>query len=224
MAEMMSAGPAGLSREQEEEAFYHEAALNAAWTGSRLFIGVVASGLGALVFAFFYLRSLNSHGLWYPSGKIATHPNIGEGTAIYGLVVVSALLQSAGLQRIKAGNKGAWSALALGALVLGLAAAAVQIVQLVTLPFQPGSSGFASVFVGGSPIVALLVIGTMIWLQTLIAQARRIPDISFVEQPPTFDEAAQVQRFQANLSAFSLFWNFLAVVAVVLYVLFYVVH
>jgi len=224
MAEMMSAGPAGLSREQEEEAFYHEAALNAAWTGSRLFIGVVASGLGAFVFAFFYLRSLNSHGLWYPSGKLATHPSIAEGTVIYGLVVVSALLQLAGLQRIKAGNKGAWSALALGALVLGLAAAVVQIVQLVTLPFQPGASGFASVFVGAGPVFTVLVLGTMVRLEILVAGARRIPDISFVEQPPTFDEAVHVQRFQANLSAFTLFWNFLAVAAVVLWVLFYVVH
>jgi hypothetical protein len=224
MAEMMSAGPAGLSREQEEEAFYHEAALNAAWTGSRLFVGVVASGLGAFVFAFFYLRSLNSHNLWYPTGSIATHPSVGEGTAIYALIVVSALLQTVGLQRIKAGNKGAWSALARGALGLGLAAAGVQIAQLVTLPFQPGASGFASVFVGASPVFAVLVLGTMVWLETLVVQVRRIPEISFVEQPPTFAEAARVQRIQANLSAFTLFWNFLAVAAVVLWLLFYVVH
>jgi len=54
--------------------------------------------------------------------------------------------------------------------------------------------------------------------------ARWIPEISFVEQPPTFVEAAEVQRFQASLSAFTLFWNFVAVAAVVLWVLFYLVH
>jgi hypothetical protein len=223
MAEMMSAGPA-LSREQEEEAFYHEAALNAAWTGSRLFIGIIASGLAAFVFAFFYLRSLNSHGLWYPGGSLATKPSVGEGSAIAGLIVVSAVLQSYGLVRIKAGHKGAWAALALVALVLGLAAVGTQIAQLVTLPFQPGASGFASVFVGASPVLALLALGSMIWLEILIARARRIPEISFVEQPPTFAEAVQVQRFQASLSAFTLFWNFMAVAAAVLWVLFYVVH
>ncbi len=91
-------------------------------------------------------------------------------------------------------------------------------------PCQPGASGFASVFVGAGPVFTVLVLGTMVWLEILVAGARRIPDISFVEQPPTFDEAVHVQRFQANLSAFTLFWNFLAVAAVVLWVLFYVVH
>ena len=45
-----SPGAVGLSQEQEEAAFYHEAALNTAWTGVRLMIGVVTSGLGAFVF------------------------------------------------------------------------------------------------------------------------------------------------------------------------------
>ena len=54
--------------------------------------------------------------------------------------------------------------------------------------------------------------------------SRNIAEMSFVEQPPTFAEAAEVQRFQASLSAFTLFWNYLAIVAVVLWVLFYLVH
>src|SRR5262249_30700318 len=123
MAEMSSAGgsvPAGLSREQEEAGFYHEAALNTSWTRGRLLIGVLTSGLGAFVFAFFYLRSLNSHGLWYPSGSIATKPSVGVGTAIMVLIVVSALVQTAGLQQIKAGKRGAWQMAAMIALALGV--------------------------------------------------------------------------------------------------------
>jgi heme/copper-type cytochrome/quinol oxidase subunit 3 len=224
MAEMAAGRAVGMTAGQEEEAFYHEAALNAAWTGSRLMIGIVASGLGAFVFAFFYLRSLNSHNLWYPSGSLATKPSIGVGTTIMAMIVVSALVQSAGLIQIKAGRKGAWSAAALVALVLGLAAVGVQIWQLTSLPFQPGGSGFASVFVGASPVFAILVFGTMVWLEILMVRARQIPQISFVEQPPTFTDAAIVQRFQASLSAFTLYWNFMAVAAIVLYVLFYIVH
>ncbi len=223
MAEM-AGSPIGMTAEQEEEAFYHEAALNATWTGSRLMIGAVASGLGAFVFAFFYLRSLNSHDLWYPSGQFATKPSVAVGTTIMALIVVSAIVQSIGLTQIKAGRKSAWSAAALVALVLGLAAVGVQIWQLTALPFQPGGSGFASVFVGTSPVFAVLVLGTMVWLEIMVMRARQIPQISFVEQPPTFDEATNVQRFQASLSAFTLFWNFMAVAAVVLYVLFYIVH
>ena len=227
MAEMSAAGgsvPAGLSREQEEAAFYHEAALNTAWTGARLLIGVLTSGLGAFIFAFFYLRSLNSHGLWYPSGSIATKPNAGVGTTIMVLIVVSALVQTGGLQQIKAGKRSTWQMAAMIALALGVVAAGVQIWQLTSLSFQPGGSGFASVFVGASPVLALLVLGTMIWLEILVMRARQIPEMSFVEQPPTFTDAAIVQRFQASLSAFTLLWNFMAVAAFVLWVLFYLVH
>jgi heme/copper-type cytochrome/quinol oxidase subunit 3 len=224
MAETYSAGPVGLSRQQEEAAFYHESALNTAWTGVRLLIGVLTSGLGAFVFAFFYLRSLNSHGLWYPSGAQATKPSVGVGTTVMILIVLSAVLATAGLQQIKSGKRGAWLIAATAALVLGVAAAAVQIWQLTSLSFQPGGSGFASVFVAASPVLVLLVLSAMIWLEILVMRARQIPEISFVEQPPTFTEAAVVQRLQASLSAFTLFWNFMAVAAIVLWVLFYLVH
>ncbi len=222
MAETTSAASGGLTREQEEAAFYHEAALNAAWTGSRLMIGIITSGLGAFIFAFFYLRSINSYGNWYPSSL--TPPNKIEGLLIMGLVVVSAIVQSLGLTQIKAGRKQPWILAAVLALALGVAAAGLQIWQLTILPFQPGQAGFASVFVGATPVFAALVLGTMVWLEILVMSSRNIPEISFVEQPPTFAEAAEVQRFQANLSAFTLFWNFLAVAAVVLWLLFYVVH
>jgi heme/copper-type cytochrome/quinol oxidase subunit 3 len=221
MAEMASAGPA-LSREQEEDAFYHEAALNAAWTGSRLMIGIAASGLGAFIFAFFYLRSVNAHGDWYPAGFKA--PQAWVGVLVMALVVVSALVQTAGLQLIKGGKKGTWIGLGAVALLLGLAAVGVQIWQLTALPFQPGFSGFASVFVGAQPVLVALILGTMVWLETLIVRGRQIPEISFVEQPPTFTETAAVQRFQASLSGFTLFWNFLAVAAIVFWLLFYIVH
>src|ERR1700730_14810212 len=109
-----------LTRADEERAFYHEAALNAAWTGGRLAIGVVTSGLAAFVFAFFYLRSLNSHGLWYPAGFPG--PKLWQGTLIMALVVISAALQSVGLQQAKAGRKAVWRGGALVAMALGLVA------------------------------------------------------------------------------------------------------
>src|SRR5262249_57872304 len=123
---------------------------NTSWTGIRLLVGVLTSGLGAFIFAFFYLRSLNSHGLWYPSGSIATKPSVGVGTTIMVLIVVSALVQTAGLQQIKAGKRGTWQLAALIALVLGVVAAAVQIWQLASLSFTPGARGFASLFGGAS--------------------------------------------------------------------------
>lgn len=222
MAESTAQPPAGLTREAEEAGFYHEAALNSSWTGARLALGGLSFGFGAFIFAYFYLRSLNSHGLWHPAGF--KNPQIGVGTAVAALIVVSALLQTAVLQRIKAGHKGAWVSGAVVALVLGLAAIGLEIWQLDNLPFLPGFSGYASVFAGFWPVFMFVVFGMMVWLEILIMRARPIPEISFVEQAPTYAEAFAVQRFQAALSAFTVVWNYMAVVAVIAWVLFYLVH
>ena len=191
MAETTAQPPAGLTREVEEAGFYHEAALNSAWTGARLALGGLTFLFGTFVFGFFYLRSLNSHGMWYPAGFHGPQAWVG----------------------------GAWLAL-----VLGLAAIGIQIWQLTNLPFWPGSSGFASCFVGFWPVFMVIVFCAMIWLETLIMRVRSIPEMAFVEQPPTYAEAFAVQRFQASLSAFTVVWNYLAVSAVIAWVLFYLVH
>ena len=222
MAETAQQPPAGLTREAEEAGFYHEAALNAAWTGSRLAVGGLTFLFGSFVFGFFYLRSLNSHGEWYPAGFKGPQP--WAGIVVLALIVVSAAVQTLVLQRIKAGKKSAWQAGALVALVLGLVAIAIQIWQLTDLPFWPGSSGFASCFVGFYPVFMVTVFAAMVWLETLIMRVRSIPELAFVEQPPTYAEAFAVQRFQASLSAFTVVWNYLAVIAIIAWVLFYLVH
>jgi heme/copper-type cytochrome/quinol oxidase subunit 3 len=210
-----------ISPAEEEAVYYHEAGLNASWTGTRLALGGLSFLFGSFVFAFFYLKSLNSHGLWYTSG---THPKVWLGLLITILVVVSALLQTAVLQMIKRGNKSAWQRGAAVALLLGLAAVGFSIWQLLDVPFWPGASGFASVFVGFWPVYLTITFCAMVWLEILIMRARTIPQISFVEQPPTYAEAFSVQRFQASLSGFTLTWNYLAVVAIIAEILFYLVH
>jgi hypothetical protein len=222
MAEATAPPPAGLTRAEEEASFYHEAALNASWTGARLAVGALSFGFGAFVFAYFYLRSLNSHGLWYPPHFPG--PHLWTGTLIMGLVVLSAALQTLVLQRIKAGSKPAWQAGAAVALALGLGAVGLQIWQLLNLGFMPGASGFASVFTGFCPVYLVIAFIVMVWLEIMIMRCRAIPAISFVEQPPTYAEAFAVQRFQAALSAFTVVWNYLAVVAIVAWVLFYLLH
>ena len=158
MAEITAPGSSEASvRATEEAAFYHEAGLNAAWTGSRLALGGLSFLFGAFIFAYFYLASANGHSLWLP--KSTTPPQVGYGVAIMVLIVVSAIVQTVGLQQIKAGRKGPWSTAALVALVLGLVAVALQIAQLLNLPFQPGQSGFASVFVGFYPVALVILAG-----------------------------------------------------------------
>ena len=208
------------ARVAEESAFYHEAALNAAWTGSRLAIGALAFLFGAFAFAYFYLQSSNPHGMWYPKGFHG--PHAWEGALIMALVVGSAAIQTVVLQRLKAGAKSVWQRGALAALGCGVVAAGLQIWELLSLPFQPGSSGFASVFTGFYPVALVTWLAAMIWLEILIVRAAKIPAISFVEQPPTYAEAFDIQRFQASLSSFTAVWNFLAVITFAFWLMFYV--
>jgi heme/copper-type cytochrome/quinol oxidase subunit 3 len=220
MAEQTTQPPNELDRAAEEAGFYHEAALNAAWTGSRFAVGGLAFLYGCFSFAYFYLRSINSSGRWKGSGFHA--PQIGYGVTILVLVLLSAAVQYVGLQRIKAGSKSAWQAAALVALLLGVAAVVVQIIQLLNLPFQPGSSGFSSVFTDTWPVLLVSWLGAMLWLEMLVMRVRPLTPMSFVEQPPTYAEAFAVQRFQSSLSAFTLIWNFMAVVTLFFFLLFYV--
>jgi heme/copper-type cytochrome/quinol oxidase subunit 3 len=219
MTERTAQPSSELDRAAEEAGFYHEAALNAAWSGSRIAVGALSFLYGAFAFAYFYLRSINSEGRWHGSGYHA--PSMAMGTIIVALVVVSAVVQYVGLQRIKGGAKSAWQAAAAVALLLGLVAVALQIIELLNLPFAPGSSGFSSVFTGFYPVILVSWLGAMIWLEILVMRVRALPGISFVEQPPTYAEAFAVQRFQASLSAFTLIWNYLAVVTIFFWVLFY---
>ena len=219
----MTASPTPAAQEvalaAEDEGYYHESALNAAWTGSRLAIGGLTFLFGSFAFAYFYLRSLNSSGRWQGSGYVP--PSLWMGTTIMLLAVLSAGVQYFGLQRIKAGRKQIWQIGALIALALGLAAVAMQIYQLATLPFPPGSSGYSTVFVGFYPVFLTIQLCVLIWLEMLLARSRFIPALSFVEQPPTYAETYVVQRFQASLSAFSTIWNYLAAMALVFWLLFY---
>jgi heme/copper-type cytochrome/quinol oxidase subunit 3 len=221
MADITAPGSgAAAVRATEEAAFYHEAALNASWTGSRLAIGSLSFLFGAFAFAYFYLFSSNGHGLWLPSSTRIPSNHYGE--AITGLIVVSAVIQTVGLQLIKRGSKGAWLNTALVTLVFGVVSVALQVNELLNLPFQPGQSGFASVFVGFYPVALVTWLGAMIWLEILVVRIRAIPPISFVEQPPTYAQAQEVQRFQASLSGFTVVWNYLAIVTFIFWLLFYV--
>jgi heme/copper-type cytochrome/quinol oxidase subunit 3 len=203
----------------EDEGYYHESALNATWTGSRLAIGGLTFLFGCFAFAYFYLRSLNSEGRWQGSGYV--HPSLWMGTTIMLLAVVSAGAHYFVLQRIKAGSKRTWQVGGLLALALGLAAVALQIYQLANLPFPPGSSGYSSVFVGFYPVFLVVQLSVLLWLEMLLARSRYIPALSFVEQPPTYADTYLVQRFQASLSAFSTIWSYLAITAILFWLLFY---
>ena len=211
--------PPALSVAEEDEIFYHESAVNASWTGARLALGGLTFLFGAFAFAYFYLRSVDSSARWQGAGF--QRPSMVMGTVIMLLVLVSAGVHYASLQQIKAGHKRFWQIGGLIALLLGLAAVAMQITELCTLPFWPGSSGYASVFTGFYPVMLTVQLFVLVWLESLLARSRFIPAMSFVEQPPTHAGVFSVQRFQASLSAFSTVWAYLALMSLLFWLLFY---
>ena len=219
MAEMAARSSTEATVQAEDEAFYHESGLNAAWTASRLAIGGLTFLFGSFVFAYFYLRSIDSSARWQGSGYV--RPSLWMGTTIMLLAVLSAGTHYFVLQRIKAGHKQTWQIGGLIALGFGLAAVAWQIYMLLNLPFKPGSSGYSSVYVGFYAAFLVIQLAALLWLEMLLARSRHIPALSFVEQPPTYTETYLVQRFQASLSAFSAVWNFLALMALLFWLLFY---
>src|SRR3984957_5993681 len=144
-----------LSETPEEIAFELRAQEGALWTGGRLLIGIWAFAFAALAFAYFYLRSSNDEDLWRPGGITAP---TAVGAAIFAIAVASALLAQFGERRFRNNQTLDWQVAGWTAVLGGLLAVGLQIWQLTELPFFPGSSGYASCFIGWSILNIVLML------------------------------------------------------------------
>lgn len=177
------------------------------WVGARLWAAAQAFFFVAFLFAFFYLRALNSNGEWRGLPKHpAPDPSNAFGVAILVCAVVSAVLLL--IPGISASRH--WRFVGLASLVFGLAAVALQVAQFSSLGFSPTDGGYASVFVGWTGLYALTVLGTMYWLATVLADSFRRPTAQTVVQAAAAEAVAFV-------------WVVLAIVEIVAFILLYVV-
>jgi heme/copper-type cytochrome/quinol oxidase subunit 3 len=138
--------------------------------GSRLWASATVFFFFAFLFAYFYLRSLNSHGLWRP-------PHVDPPQTI-GLLVTAAIVLAAALVRLGlhdhiGGRRSAWRLKGVLALAALLVAVALQIVGWATQGFGPTEGGFASVYVGWTGLQALFVLGLAYWIETTLATSIR---------------------------------------------------
>ena len=140
------------------------------WVGARLLVSSTVFFFLPFVFAYVYLASLNTSGLWRPAH---ISPPLGWGIAILLAVVVCAALVAWARSELSRGNATNGRLLASLALLAGLLAVAFQIVEYARLDFGPTDGGFASVFVGWSGLFAATVLGTMVWLEIVVATAYR---------------------------------------------------
>lgn len=187
----------------------------ALWVSVRLFCGSASFFFVAFLFAYFYLRSIDSNHAW----KIgAVNPSGGLGLTIVALLVLSAVVLRLGATR-PTDTLGA----GIVALVLGLAAVILQFVEYPMLDFGASSGAYASVFIGWTATYAVFAVGCIYWIETQIAslwRARREGVSRAVREGVPADDIALMR---AGIEACSFFWAYYVAIGVIAYIILYLV-
>src|SRR5271170_5281528 len=136
---------------------------------SRLLAGATTFFFLAFLFAYFYLRSLNVDHMWRPHH---VKPSAGLGVAFVVCIALSAGAAILAGRGMKSRSPG-WIRLATAALLLGLAAIALQCIEYTVQKFGPTDGAFASVFVAWTAFYLIAVLCTMYWLETQVATELR---------------------------------------------------
>ena len=209
-----------LKETPEEIAFELRAQEGALWTGGKLVIGIWAFAFAALAFAYFYLRSANNEDLWRPGGITAP---TAIGAAIFAITVASAFLVQYGERRFRADETLDWQVAGWTAVAGGLLAIALQVWQLTQLPFFPGSSGYASCFLGWAIMNIVFLLSGVYWIETILAREIRLRR-AMAQDGGAPDSTLPVARIlRVNLNGCTYYWGFIALVALFFWVLFYVI-
>jgi hypothetical protein len=208
------------SETPEEREFELRSAVGAYWTGGRLLIGMYTFLFASLAFAYFYLKSNNSGKLWRPGGITAP---TGVGWAIFAVVVASALLTMYGQWRMRSGSLLDWEVSGWTAVFGIMVAIGLQVWQLTELPFFPGSSGYASCFIGWAVMNIMLLIGGAYWLETNLALCIRLRRIDAEDGSPATSAGPAAQLFRANVESCTYFFGFMAVISTLFWVFFYLI-
>ena len=208
------------SETPEEREFELRSAVGAYWTGGRLLIGMYTFLFASLAFAYFYLKSNNSGKLWRPDGITAP---TGVGWAIFAIVVASALLAMYGQWRMRSGSLVDWEVSGWTAVFGLMVAVGLQVWQLTELPFFPGSSGYASCFIGWGVMNIMLLLGGVYWLETNLALCIRLRKIDAEDGSPATSSGPAAQLFRANVESCTYFFGFMAVISTLFWVFFYLI-
>jgi heme/copper-type cytochrome/quinol oxidase subunit 3 len=171
----------------------------ATWVAARLLCGAAAFFFAAFVFAYFYLRSLNSNHAW-KIGHVSAP--VGWGVAIAAVLVASAVLFRAARTQPRAGT---------AAVLLALASIVLQVIEWTTLGFGPSSGGYASVFIGWTVFSAFWTLPCVYWMQTQVATRRRAARSHEVDP----------ELLSAGFEACAFFWTFYVAIAVLAFVILY---
>jgi len=186
----------------------------------------------AFLFAYFYLRSVSNGGLWKPKHVDAS---VTWGTIVMACIVASAMLVRLGRIDQAAGRREMFRLKGLAGGVLGLTALVLQAVGWTQQGFCPADGGYASVYFGWTAFIWLFVLGTLFWIETVLATSYRYrkEPMSAANVPPghasgdpdrmAHDIRNPVELNRASLAALSFYWSFLAGVAVLTWIVLYLI-
>jgi heme/copper-type cytochrome/quinol oxidase subunit 3 len=207
----------GMSDTPEEREYELRAHIGAIWTGGRLFIGIYTFLIASLAFSYFYLRSSNNGLLWRPDH--VTAPST-YGWSIWALTMLAVVMAIFGQSRLRKGSVGDWRLaiwVGVGASVLALF---LQIWEYQKLNFYPGSSGYASTFIGYSVINIMTLVIVAYWLETSVARSLLMRKQLSGESPET-SMLATGQSFRANVASMTYFLGFVALACTLMFAMFY---
>src|SRR5579862_837673 len=124
--------------------------------GARLMVSAVVFLFMSFVFAFFYLRALNSN-----HSFVMAHvkPPVGWCVAVLVCVLGATAVFEGARRQLRDGTGGAWRLGAGIAVALSLAAVGLQIIEYFNLSFGAADGGLASVFFGFTAVFAIFWLG-----------------------------------------------------------------
>jgi heme/copper-type cytochrome/quinol oxidase subunit 3 len=186
----------------------------AIWVGGRLLCGTISFFFLSFVFAFFYLKALDTNHSW-KIGRVV--PDGGIGLAIAALFLFSAVIYRLAARR-PAGDS---MAAGMIAVAMGLAAVVLQFVEYIVLDFGASQGGYAAVFFGWTATYAIVALMGLYWIEVQVAslwRVRREGKMREIEVPTT--ESALLL---AGIEASSFYWAFFVAIGVLAYILLYLV-
>ena len=186
----------------------------AIWVGGRLLCGAISFFFASFVFAFFYLKALDTNHSWKIGNVV---PDGGFGIAIAALFLFSAVIYRLAARR-PAGDS---MAAGMIAVLMGLAAVVLQFVEYTVLDFGASQGGYAAVFFGWTATYAIVALMGLYWIEVQVAtlwRVRREGKMREIEVP-----TSETALLLAGIEASSFYWAFFVAIGVLAYILLYLV-
>jgi heme/copper-type cytochrome/quinol oxidase subunit 3 len=136
-----------------------------------------------------------------------------------------------GLADHRATRRRQWRIKGLVALLIGVVGLVLQVLAWTHEGFGPADGGFASVYFGWTAYLFLFGFGTLLWLEMTLATSFRYRKMETGAPPPghasgdphrtAHDISDPLSLVRAELVGLSFYWTFLAAIAVISWVVLY---